>query len=435
MTETLEKSFLARCIELGYFDIIRSNHLRRIKAILAANITDRQQRREKFQEHRRNNVWADYLAKSRTVNGYFMKRYKMSENAFNRLVDILDLRVDETKSKNSTGGIEMICPQIIVAAGLRWLGGDDMKSIEDTFHISLSSAQRIVNRFLQAVVDCDHQDCVIELPPDDQLEAIAQEWSKLSTAGGSMFGCVLAVDGFLSPRLQPNVESSRDYYTDRKSIYCLNIIAAVDHLGRFRFFAVAAPGGTNDVRAYWRCHVLKEWIDRLKDISDGRYYVTADNAFPWSNELLIPFRRSQLNGDRYKDSYNYYLSQLRIRIEMAFGRLSGKFGLLRQKMKCSLETQSMALQAAAKLHNFIINTDGVPTGQALQLNANNQLDPAQVATNGIVPLPDGMGPNGFIAVDFDAKEAGSSSHRDTIVTDLTHKERILRPDAPLATED
>jgi hypothetical protein len=325
----------------------------------------------------------------------------------------------------------MICPQIIVAAGLRWLGGDDMKSIEDTFHISLSSAQRIVNRFLQAVVDCDHQDCVIELPPDDQLEAIAQEWSKLSTAGGSMFGCVLAVDGFLSPRLQPNVESSRDYYTDRKSIYCLNIIAAVDHLGRFRFFAVAAPGGTNDVRAYWRCHVLKEWIDRLKDISDGRYYVTADNAFPLSNELLIPFRRSQLNGDRYKDSYNYYLSQLRIRIEMAFGRLSGKFGLLRQKMKCSLETQSMALQAAAKLHNFIINTDGVPSGQPLQLNANNQLDPAQVAANGIVPLPDGMGANGFIAVDFDAEE-GSSSRRDTIVTDLTHKE-ILRPDAPTQT--
>jgi hypothetical protein len=105
-------------------------------------------------------------------------------------------------------------------------------------------------------------------------------------------------------------------------------------------------------------------------------------------------------------------------------------------MRCNLKTQTKALQAAAKIHNYIINTDGVPTGQPLQeLNANNQLDPAQVATNGIVPLPDGMGPNGFIAVDFDAKEAGSSSHRDTIVTDLTHKERILRPDAPLATED
>jgi hypothetical protein len=42
-----------------------------------------------------------------------------------------------------------------------------------------------------------------------------------------------------------------------------------------------------------------------------------------------------------------------------------------------------------------------------------------------------MSENGFIAVDFDAEE-GSSSRRDTIVTDLTHKE-ILRPDAPTQT--
>jgi hypothetical protein len=64
--------------------------LRRIKAILAANITDRQQRRQSFKKHQRNNVWRDYLVKARTVNGYFMKRYKMTETAFNILVDILD---------------------------------------------------------------------------------------------------------------------------------------------------------------------------------------------------------------------------------------------------------------------------------------------------------------------------------------------------------
>jgi hypothetical protein len=93
---------------------------------------------------------------------------------------------------------------------------------------------------------------------------------------------------------------------------------------------------------------------------------------------------------------------------MAFGRLTGKFGLLRQKMRCSLETQSLSLEVAAKLQNFIINASGVPTGQPLQLNANNQLDAAQLAAKGFLPLPDGMSANGFIAVDFDA-EKGSSS--------------------------
>jgi hypothetical protein len=41
-----------------------------------------------------------------------------------------------------------------------------------------------------------------------------------------------------------------------------------------------------------------------------------------------------------------------------------------------------------------------------------------------------MDPNGFIAVDFNAE--GSSSRRDTIVRDLTHKE-ILWQDAPTET--
>jgi hypothetical protein len=161
-----------------------------------------------------------------------------------------------------------------------------------------------------------------------------------------MDGCVLAIDGLLSPRIQLDVEFSRDYYTDQKSIYCLNSIHGVNHLGRFWLFAVAAPGGTNDVRAYWHCNKLKQWIDtsRLRDIRTGRYYVTADNTFQLWNELLIPFWCVQLSGSLYKDSYNYYLSQLRIWVKMAFGRrLTRKFGLLQHKMRCSLETQSMAL--------------------------------------------------------------------------------------------
>jgi hypothetical protein len=43
-----------------------------------------------------------------------------------------------------------------------------MKSSEDTFDLSLSSGQRVVNRFEQAVEECNHPDCVIELPKDDE---------------------------------------------------------------------------------------------------------------------------------------------------------------------------------------------------------------------------------------------------------------------------
>jgi hypothetical protein len=81
MMETMEQSFLATCIELGYFDMLRSNHSRSGKALLAANIKDRQWCQQKFKEHQRNNVWRNCLVKAITINGCFMKRYKMTETA------------------------------------------------------------------------------------------------------------------------------------------------------------------------------------------------------------------------------------------------------------------------------------------------------------------------------------------------------------------
>jgi predicted aminopeptidase len=108
VTETMEQIFLARCIKLGYFNMLQSSHMRRMMALLAANIKERQQRHTKFKEHRRNNIWRDYLIKARTVNGYFMRRHKMPETTFYRLVH-------EIKSKNRTAGVDMICPHVIVA--------------------------------------------------------------------------------------------------------------------------------------------------------------------------------------------------------------------------------------------------------------------------------------------------------------------------------
>jgi hypothetical protein len=274
---TISEDLLKDAYNLGLLDLPpSSNHKKRMRQVLADNINERQERQERFREHRRNNRWADFMDKSNNVNGYFVRRYMMSETTFYRLVGILNLPVNETKSSNSTGGIDMISPDIIVASRLRWLGGDDMKAIEDTFHISLPSAQRIVNWFLDDVIDCDHKDCAVELPKDDELEVIAQEWDKLSSAGGSMFGCVLAIDGFLSPRTKPDAERPNDYYTDS---------AAVDHCGRFRFKAVVTPGGTNDARAYLRCDKLTEWIAHLREIENEKYYGIADKAFPLSNQL------------------------------------------------------------------------------------------------------------------------------------------------------
>ena len=79
-----------------------------------------------------------------------------------------------------------------------------------------------------------------------------------------------------------------------------------------------------------------------------------DAAYSLSDRLLIPFTGSQ-RDDEDNDAYNFYLSQLRIRIEMSFGRLVRKWAILKTKMAFKLKKTSQILQVCAKLHNFVID--------------------------------------------------------------------------------
>ena len=59
--------------------------------------------------------------------------------------------------------------------------------------------------------------------------------------------------------------------------------------------------------------------------------------------------------DPRKDAFNYYLSQVRIRIEMSFGILCSKFRILQRPLQVGLEGAGKLLLCCAQLHNFAIN--------------------------------------------------------------------------------
>ena len=78
--------------------------------------------------------------------------------------------------------------------------------------------------------------------------------------------------------------------------------------------AVAAPGKVNDIRAFNRCTDLLEWLESLPP----EYYIIGDNAYPLSVRVLIPFSGADFYIEANR-TCNFFLSQMRIRIEMAFG--------------------------------------------------------------------------------------------------------------------
>jgi hypothetical protein len=125
--------------------------------------------------------------------------------------------------------------------------------------------------------------------------------------------------------------------------------AIVDHLGRFLFIAVAAPGSQPDVNAFNRTspHTL------LMNLPLG-HFLLGDNAYKPSEKLVSTFGgANQFNVDC--DNCNYYMSQCRIRVKMAFGMMVHRFGLLGSPLRVSILHVGPLMQCIARLHNFILN--------------------------------------------------------------------------------
>ena len=312
---------------------------------------------ERRKKHKYDRIdWKQHLVELEAAGPYqFHYRYHMSQAAFSKLVDLLGdmINVNEAKSRASTNDNDPIAVQLVVGAGLRYLGGEYLKSIRDIFGISPSYTRRIVRTFIASVLDCKALD--ITLPVlRHELKQKADQFNDISHMPGKMlYGCVGAIDGWLTQINKPSNTTDADYFSGHYNCFGLNVQAVCDAYCKFTHLEVAAPGRTNDVRAYKRCVQLKNWIDNLPD----EYFCVGDNAYPLSNNLLIPFSGAN-RSDKHKDAYNFYLSQLRIQIEMTFGRMTARWRLFHRNLDCSLPLCTSIILAAGRLHNFITDVDG-----------------------------------------------------------------------------
>jgi hypothetical protein len=89
---------------------------------------------------------------------------------------------------------------------------------------------------------------------------------------------------------------------------------------------VLCPGGTSDSRAY-KASELRPFIDGLPP----GFYSVADNAYILAEHLIIPYCGVD-KLDKTKDVCNFYIHQLRIRVEQALAcsYVSGEFSINEQ---------------------------------------------------------------------------------------------------------
>ena len=90
------------------------------------------------------------------------------------------------------------------------------------------------------------------------------------------------------------------------------------------------------------------------DLPIGKYIV-GDNAYICTESLLTPYAGAEQRNESVKDTYNFYLSQLRIRIEMSFGLLTNKWRILRRPLQVKLKNTGKVFMCLCRLHNYCID--------------------------------------------------------------------------------
>eukprot|EP00918_Siedleckia_nematoides_P047149 GHVU01103302.1.p1 GENE.GHVU01103302.1~~GHVU01103302.1.p1 ORF type:complete len:437 (+),score=23.73 GHVU01103302.1:149-1459(+) len=238
---------------------------------------------------------------------------------------------------------------VILHCLLRWLAGGSYQDIKWSAGISVRSFYRAVHAGMAAVCCCMELD--YHFPrTTEEVNAAAYAFALLSD-NRVVRGCVGAMDGLLVRIQAPRPSETghvRSFFSGHYHCYGVNVLAVCDHLCRITHLTVARPGGASDVTSF-RGSELRNLTDALPD---GRF-VVADNGFVCTETVITPFSGTDARPWEH-ESFNYHLSQLRIRIEQAFGFMTTKWSILQKPLKIRLVNVGMLMLTISRLHNYVI---------------------------------------------------------------------------------
>lgn len=169
-------------------------------------------------------------------------------------------------------------------------------------------------------------------------------------------GVVGKIDGSDIPLdAKPGGKFDPANFFNRKKRYALDLCAVCDSSLRFTYSLVGWPNSVGDAKV-WASTGIAQNPQRC--FSAGEYLL-ADKAYPVTEHLMAPYKRPLADIREYA-RFNYYLSNLRVDIEHAFGVLKSRWpslkGLrIRIQDDASYVYAVKWIQACVVLHNMMIS--------------------------------------------------------------------------------
>ena len=141
----------------------------------------------------------------------------------------------------------------------------------------------------------------------------------------------------------------RSFYSGHYNTYGVNVQGACDHHSRFVYLGVAGPGVMGDREA-----LIGSSLGRMIEKLQGLFCAIGDCAY-MPTEHVVPIFGGAQGKVTANSNFNFYASQCRIRIEMAFGLMTQKWGILHKPLNCKVSCVWRVVVCIAKLHNYCIN--------------------------------------------------------------------------------
>ncbi|XP_055709000.1 uncharacterized protein LOC129805246 [Phlebotomus papatasi] len=211
---------------------------------------------------------------------------------------------------------------------------------------------------------------VIRMPDEDRCRRSTEEFKKMC----GLPQIIAAVDGSHIPILPP--EEGRKDFMNRKNYGSIILQGTVDHNIKFIHVSVKFPGSCHDAFAFKNSslflrhdELIPESNFQLNNVNIP-YIIVGDPAYPLLPWLMKDFYGLNLPAD--KDQFNKFLNKARVTVEIAFGRLKGRWRILLKRSDIIYTFMPQVVAACCTLHNFVedendeFQVDWIPTPRELE---------------------------------------------------------------------
>ena len=229
-------------------------------------------------------------------------------------------QIDTTEASMFFGGV--LCGELKLAVTIRILAGASYLDLLASYNISTASVYSIFHQGI-GWINTTFQFPLVDWLRNSNWPVLHKVSSGFGAASGDVFqGCFGAIDGLAikikCPPISETVPDPGNYFC-RKGFYALNVQAIRDKSKRILWCSTGHKGATHDSVAYTETKLCMLLESLSAQLQEQGLFLVGDSAYPLLSYLMIPFPDAQ--SSTIEDAFNFWLSNSRIQIECAFGKL------------------------------------------------------------------------------------------------------------------